>query len=68
MYREVSSSEFKNKEILLRALKTNSLSLRMTCYVYEPEVKVTMKVFIASETTSKSPRLAILIDNYLTII
>jgi hypothetical protein len=39
MYREVSSSEFKNKEILLRALKTNSLSLRMTRYVYEPEVK-----------------------------
>lgn len=38
-YGEVSTNDFKNKENLLKTLKTNSLSLRMTRYAYEPELK-----------------------------
>jgi len=36
---KVTKNDFINKELLLKTLLENSLTLRMTRYVYEPEFK-----------------------------
>lgn len=38
-YSKVNSEDYKHKEAVLTSLQTNSLSLRMTRYVYEPSFK-----------------------------
>ena len=39
-YKNVLSTDYKNKENLINSFKNhNSLSLRMTCYVFEPSFK-----------------------------
>ena len=38
-YSKVNSKDYKHKEAVLTSLQTNSLSLRMTRYVYEPPFK-----------------------------
>lgn len=38
-YSKVKNEHYKHKEAVLTSLQTNSLSLRMTRYVYEPSFK-----------------------------
>jgi len=38
-YSKVNSEDYKHKEAVLTSLQTNSLSLRMTHYVYDPPFK-----------------------------